>query len=152
MRLLSATVFVVCSLILIAAGDGGEKKGKDKADGAWIVVGMEQDGKKLPAEALDKLEMKLIIKGENYEVSMGGKVIEKGTSSADETKKPIALDIKPADGPNKGKTILAIAEIDGDSMKSCYNMEGKDRPKEFSTKEGSGHLLILFKRDAKKKE
>ena len=52
-------------------------------------------------------------------------------------------------GPNQGKTILAIIEIDGDSMKACYDMEGKGRPTEFSTKEGSGHVLILYKRETK---
>jgi len=152
MRTLVASSLII--LIAVSAGGaGGEKKGKDKgADGTWIVVGMVQNGMKASAEDLDKLKMTLTVKGSNYTVSMAGMAIDKGTSKADETKKPITLDIKSEEGPNKGKTILAIVEIDGDSMKTCYDLEGKNRPKEFSAKEGSGHVLILYKRETKKKD
>ena len=60
-------------------------------------------------------------------------------------------DIKSEEGAKQGKTILAIVEIDGDSMKACYDMEGKSRPTEFATKEGTSHVLMLYKREAKKK-
>ena len=153
MRRLVLAVCVVGGLIAVAvSGNGGEKKVKNKGpDGTWVVVGMEQNGMKLPAEVIEKLNMKLTIKGENYTVSMADKVADKGTSKVDLKKKPNTVDIKAEEGPNKGKTILAILEIDGDSMKACYDMEGKGRPTEFSTKEGSSHVLILYKRDAKKK-
>ncbi len=153
MRTLIGSVLVVVTLSAASDGNaGGEKKGKDKgADGTWILVAMEQNGMKLPAEAIEKLKMTLTVKGEQYTVTMDGTVIDKGTTKADETKKPATLDIKSEEGANKGKTILAIVALDGDSMKACYDMEGKGRPKEFSTKEGSGHVLIVYKREAKKK-
>jgi len=153
MKRLVLAVAVVVGLIAVAvSGDGGEKKGKNQGpDGAWVVVGMEQDGTKLPADVIEKLNMKLTIKGENYTVTMADKVVDKGTSKVDDKKKPNTVDIKSEEGPNQGKTILAIIEIDGDSMKACYDMEGKVRPTEFATKEGTGHVLILYKREAKKK-
>ena len=82
---------------------------------------------------------------------MGDKVIDKGTSTVDQQKTPNTADIRSEEGPNKGKTMLAILEIDGDTMKACYALEGKDRPTEFSAKEGTGYLLILYKREVKKK-
>jgi uncharacterized protein (TIGR03067 family) len=152
MKRLVLAVCVVGGFIAIAVnGDGGEKKDKNPgADGTWVVVGMEQKGAKLPAEVIEGLSMKLTIKGENYTVTTGDKVVDKGTSTVDVKKKPYTADIKSEEGPNKGKTILAILEIDGDSMKACYDLEGKARPTEFSTKEGSGNVLILYKRETKK--
>jgi uncharacterized protein (TIGR03067 family) len=151
MKKLMATAVVFVSLIAASVQGGGEKKGaKQGRDGTWVVVGMEQDGMKLPADDVEKLNIKLTIKGDSYTVTVAGKESDKGTSKIDVKKKPNTADIKSEDGANKGKTILAIIEIDGDSMKACYDMEGKSRPTAFSTKEGSGHVLIQYKREAKK--
>jgi uncharacterized protein (TIGR03067 family) len=138
-------------MAFVGSGAGGDKKKDTNADGAWTVTAMEENGKKVPADAIDKLDMKLTIKGDSYTVTMAGKVLDKGTSTRDAQKKPNTLDIKSAEGPNKGKTILAIVEFSGDVMKVCYDLEGKSRPKEFSTKEGSGHVLIVYQREKKDK-
>jgi uncharacterized protein (TIGR03067 family) len=154
MHRFTGTLLVVVSLIAAtASGAGGEKKGKQTKgpDGTWVVVGMEQNGMKLAADVLEKLNLKLTIQGENYTVTMAGAVVDKGTSKVDAHKKPNTADIKSEEGPNKGRTILAIVEVDGDALKACYDMESKGRPTEFATKEGSGHTLILYKREAKKK-
>jgi uncharacterized protein (TIGR03067 family) len=148
------SLLILISLIAaMVSGAGGEKKAnqKDNPDGTWVVIGMEQNGMKVPAEALEKLNLKLTLKGEDYTVTMAGKIVDKGTSKVDRQKRPNAAEIKSEEGPNKGKTILAIIEVAGDTMKACYDMDGKGRPTEFAAKEGSGHTLILYKREAKKK-
>jgi uncharacterized protein (TIGR03067 family) len=144
---------VVTLVAATMSGAGGEKKAipKESPDGTWVVVGMEQNGVKVPADALEKLSLKLTIKGEDYTVTMAGKVADKGTSKVDRQKKPNTADIKSEEGPNKGKTILAIVAVDGDTMKACYDMENKGRPTKFAAQEGSGHTLILYKREAAKK-
>jgi len=148
-----ALAALLVGLLAAAGSAGGDKKAKgNEADGDWIVVGMEQDGKKVPAEAVKKLEMKLSIKGATYTLTMAGELADKGTSVIDATKKPYAVDIKPTMGPHQGKTMLAIVEIADNSMKACYDMEGKSRPTAFATKEGSGHVLILYQRAPKNKE
>jgi uncharacterized protein (TIGR03067 family) len=134
--------------VLIAAAAGGDGKEK-KRDGTWVAVAMEQDGVKLPAGMVKKLAIKLVVTGDKYKVIFGGKVGEQGTSKDDWTKKPATIDVNPTEGPNQGKTILAIVAIEGDSMKVCYDVEGKERPKSFTTKEGSGHLLINYEREKK---
>jgi uncharacterized protein (TIGR03067 family) len=145
-------MFVLVSLIAGAAGGGDKKANPEKSrDGTWIAVGIEQNGTKQAAEDVEKLGIKLTIKGENYTVTIAGKVADKGTSKIDATKKPLATDITSELGPNKGKKILGIIEVDGDTLKACYDLEGKGRPTEFATKEGSGHMLILYKRAAEKK-
>src|SRR5258707_14188917 len=103
MKRLVLAVCVVGGFIAISVnGDGGEKKDKNNGpDGTWVVVGMEQKGMKLPAEFIEKMSMKLIIKGENYTVTQGDKVADKGTSTVDTKKKPYTADIKPEESPNK---------------------------------------------------
>jgi uncharacterized protein (TIGR03067 family) len=130
-----------------AVGEAGKKDaGKD---GTWKVVAMGQGGKKLPDELIEKLAMTLILKGNSYTVMMGDKLVDKGTTKTDTTKKPVTVDILSSEGPNKGKTKLAIVELKDDSMKACYDMEGKARPTEFATKEGSPNVLIQYKREKK---
>jgi hypothetical protein len=43
--------------------------------------------------------------------------------------------------------ILAIYEIDGDTLKVCYDLGGKNRPTEFKTKEGTALFLATYKRE-----
>jgi uncharacterized protein (TIGR03067 family) len=52
---------------------------------------------------------------------------------------------KGVDGPNKGKTILAIFEVNGDVLKVCYDVSGRKRPTEFQTKKGTALFLVHYK-------
>lgn len=54
--------------------------------------------------------------------------------------KPKAIDISGTEGPNASKTILAISELDGDTLRVCYGLRGAPRPTEF--KSHSGHRLF----------
>jgi uncharacterized protein (TIGR03067 family) len=116
----------------------------DKAlEGIWVPSTGEFGGKKFPDEILKAT--KLMIKDGKYTVTVG-KQADKGTIKLNSDKKPKAIDIIGTDGPNKGKTILAIYELNGDSLKVCYDLGGKDRPAEFKTKEESMLFLVNYKR------
>jgi uncharacterized protein (TIGR03067 family) len=71
--------------------------------------------------------------------------MDRGTCKLDPSAKPKALDITGTEGPNEGKTILAIYERDGDTLRVCYDLSGKDRPKEFKTSEGTPLFLVEYK-------
>jgi hypothetical protein len=45
--------------------------------------------------------------------------------------------------------LLGIYELDGDTVKFCFGGPGKERPTEFTTKEGSMRTLSVWKRDKK---
>lgn len=149
------TVRFLAPLALLFAGSlfltavHGDDKQDAKRDGTWVAVSMEQEGKKLPDALVKKLTIKLITMGDTYKVTFNDKVAEEGSSKADWTRKPTAVDIDASKGPNKGKTIQAILSIEGDTMKVCYNLKGESRPTEFATKEGSGHTLIVYEREKK---
>ena len=58
----------------------------------------------------------------------------------------MTMDIISTEGPNKGKTFLAIYELDGDTLKVCYDLTGKSRPTEFKTQKGVLHFLVTYQR------
>ena len=144
------TLTVGLLLAVVAAGTAADDKKADPAKGekvVWLVTSMERDGKKVPADEVKKLDIRLTVEESGYTVTEGGKVIDRGTAKASSVKdKRFTLDIMPQEGPYKGKTILAIAEVEGDTMRVCYDMNGKVRPKDFTTREGTGHICVMYKR------
>ena len=139
-------------LFVLAAGVATAEEKKDKkpepTDGSWAIVSMEINGMKAPEEAIKKQAAKLTLTGDKWTLKIGDNV-SAGTCKADLTKKPHEMDITTTEGPDKGKTIKAIAELKGDIMKVCYDISGKDRPKEFSTKDQPTFVLIEYKREKK---
>jgi uncharacterized protein (TIGR03067 family) len=47
-----------------------------------------------------------------------------------------------AEGPNKGAVMLGIYEISGDTLKVCFDPEGKKRPTQFKSASGSQTLVV----------
>jgi uncharacterized protein (TIGR03067 family) len=87
-----------------------------------------------------------VVKGDKYTVTVGAEV-DQGTCKLNPSAKPKALDITGTDGPNKGKTILAIYERNGDTLRVCYDLSGKNRPTEFKTQAGTQLFLVTYQRE-----
>jgi uncharacterized protein (TIGR03067 family) len=139
-------LFVALVLVLsfsLAAWSGDAKDG-DAIQGTWLPSAAEFAGEKFPDEI--RKTIKLVIKDDNYTVTVGTKV-DKGTVKLNASAKPKTLDITGTDGPNKGKTILAIYELDGDTLRVCYDLSGKSHPTEFKTKAGTQLFLVTYKRE-----
>jgi uncharacterized protein (TIGR03067 family) len=137
--------FALLALLLsfaLAAAHGDGKDG-DTNDGTWLPSEAELAGKKLPDEI--RKTIKLVIEGDKYTVTVG-KEVDKGTVKRNASAKPKEMDITGTEGPNKGKTFLAIYERDGDTLRICYDLSGKGRPTEFKTKEGTPLFLVTYKR------
>ena len=83
-----------------------------------------------------------------YTVEFGGQQ-DKGTITLDAAKKPKQMTITGTEGPNKGKTLVAIYELSADELKICYALEGKEPPAGFESKAGSTTLFAVYKRDKK---
>jgi len=144
-KLLKAAVVVgaiacalVASLPALAADEGNAF-----LDGIWLPVAMEFAGQPFPEEA--RRGIVLEIAGEAYTVTVG-KEVDKGTVKVDAAATPAAIDIVGVVGPNKGKTILGIVEVEKDTLRVCYDFSGKDRPTEFTTAEGTQHFLVTYER------
>lgn len=138
------SVLLVAALSAIALG--GDTKEADRIDGAWGVAKAELAGKAWPEE-LRKITH-LTIDGDKYAVLVGD-LPDKGNLKFDPSASPKALDITGTEGPNKGKTYLAIYERDGDTLRICYDLSGKERPTEFKTAEGTNLFLVTYVREKK---
>jgi uncharacterized protein (TIGR03067 family) len=113
-------------------------------EGTWLPVEAELGGQKFPDEVLKTL--KLMVSDGKYTVTVGEK-IDKGTIKLEPSSKPKAMDVTGTEGPNKGKTFPAIYELTGDTLRVCYDLEGKKRPTEFKTVKDTQQFLVTYKRD-----
>jgi len=83
-----------------------------------------------------------------YTVDFAG-TQDKGTVSVDLAKKPKRMTITGTEGPNQGKTLPAVYELSGDTLKICYQLEGKEPPAGLESKAGTATLFIEYKREKK---
>ena len=111
--------------------------------GTWLPTAAELGENPLDEATLKSI--KLVVDGDKYTVTVG-KAIDKGTTKIDPAAKPKTMDIIGTDGPNKGKTFLAIYELNGDTLRICYDLSGKVRPTDFKTKKGELLFLATYKR------
>jgi uncharacterized protein (TIGR03067 family) len=134
-----AAVTVVLSFSLLArSGDS-----KDGLDGTWLPVTAELAGK--VQDDVFLTHHRIEVNGDKF-TRTTGRAADHGTVKLNPTAKPKQLDITATDGSSKGKTILAIYERDGDTLRICYDFSGEGRPAAFKTKEGTRLFLVTYKR------
>ena len=147
-----ALVALLCTLVLTASGGTGARAG-DKPDvekelkkfqGTWTFESAETGGKEVPAAEFKG--MTVTFAGDKFTVKKGDEVILAGTQKPDPSKSPKALDVAVAEGLNKGAVMLGIYEISGDTLKVCFDPEGKKRPTEFKSASGAQTFVAVHKR------
>ena len=88
------------------------------------------------------------ITGGNYEVTVAGeKEPDKGTCTLNTNTSPKRMTITSTNGPNCGKTFLAIYEMkDAVSMRVGHDLPGTDFPKDFKAPRGTRLYLVGYRR------
>jgi uncharacterized protein (TIGR03067 family) len=142
-RSLCVILFLSLSLPCLSRGDDAKDDAK-AMDGTWLASAAELGGEKFPDEV--RKSIKLVIGDGKYTVTVG-KEPDKGTVKVDPSKKPKEVDIVGTEGPNKGKTFLAIYEKTDDTLRVCYDLSGKTRPTEFKTTKGTQLFLVTYTRE-----
>jgi uncharacterized protein (TIGR03067 family) len=140
------TLFVLAVLLpwlLVNGCSRPEKEDSKLIEGTWLPLAAELGGQEFPDELL-KTAVLTITDGK-YTVNLGGQ-IDKGTIKLEPATKPKAIDVIGTEGPNKGKTIPAIYHLTDDTLRICYDLEGKKRPTAFKTLKDTQQLLINYKR------
>jgi uncharacterized protein (TIGR03067 family) len=137
-------ILALALLVGAAWADDKEKKGDlQEMKGRWKATSGESSGTALPNAFLD--DISFVVKGDTYTFKVGDDE-EEGTLKLDATKKPAYMDVNITKGNDKGKKQYGIYQLDGDTLKICLAKPEEERTKDFTTKEGSGHLLLVFKR------
>ncbi len=133
------------SLIVAFTGGVRSAEGTDEGiEGAWVPTMAEMGGMPFPEDVRKTIRLEVV--GDKYTVTVGPQV-DRGTFKLDPAAKPKALDITGVEGPNQGKTILAIFEREGETLRVCYDLSGKSRPSEFRTREGTPLFLVSYQRE-----
>jgi uncharacterized protein (TIGR03067 family) len=141
-----------CAVGFAASGVTGARA-DDKADvetelkkfqGTWTIESSVTGGMELPADQLKRFIV--TFEGNKHTVKNGDQVIQVGTHKLDPSKSPKTIDVTLTEGPNKGAVMLGIYEIDGDTLKACFDPEGKKRPTEFKSAPGSANFVNVHKR------
>jgi uncharacterized protein (TIGR03067 family) len=127
------------------ARDEAIKKERQRYEGTWQVVALEVDGNKVAEEDAKKITVRNEADGK-WTIEVEGKVIARGSSEIDPTKKPKTVDLLHTEGQNQGKTQRGIYELGDDTRKVCLAQPDQERPTEFAATAGSGHILAVLKR------
>jgi uncharacterized protein (TIGR03067 family) len=139
------TCWVVAGVLALGLASSGLVAAKGKGEiksMKYKYVSIEIDGKKTPSSELEG--MVLIVTGNKGVVKKGEKVLIEGTSKMDMNKDPATIDVKITKGENAGKTLKGIMKMKDGTMTVCFGKPGGERPKEFSSTEGGGHVLEVL--------
>jgi uncharacterized protein (TIGR03067 family) len=131
---------VIAAVLASRAADAPDSK---TVQGAWTPVKAELAGQPLPDAVLKTISLKL--HDGQYDVSVAGEP-DKGTYIIDPSTKPKSMTVTGTDGPNKGRTFRAIYELEGERLRICYDLSGKQRPAEFKTIVGTRLYLVTYAR------
>lgn len=131
---------IAVSLTTLAADQPDDAKA---LQGTWLPVKAEFAGQPVSDAVLKVISLKL--DGGKYEVFVGEEP-DRGTYTIDSTIRPKGMTISGTEGPNKGKTIPAIYELTGATLRICYELAGTKRPTEFETRAGTKLYLVTYNR------
>lgn len=132
------------AVLALGLGRAEASPGKDDGlQGTWKPVQAELGGVMLPEAGLAPLRLLL---GKGITVLTGAESPDRGTVTVDPSKKPAAMDVLGTEGPNKGRTFPAIYELEGDRLRICYDLSGKQCPEEFRTAKGTRLYLVSDER------
>lgn len=113
--------------------------------GTWQLHSQEHGGKKSPMKEVASITLE--VKEAQFTVRDGLEVKEDAAVQVLRSKsKPASIDIKITAGPDLDKIIKGIWKLERDNLIICLAEPGKERPKEFAGKEGTGHTLLGFTR------
>ncbi len=148
MKYLLRLILAALLPLTMCAADKPTNANPTAHEGTWKPIAAVLGGMRLPDESLKAITLK--ITGDKYEVTVEGEPhSDRGTCILDTKATPKRMTIKSTEGPNKGRTILAIYEMkDAGSLRVCYDMSGTEFPKEFKAPKGTPFYLAGYRRPA----
>jgi uncharacterized protein (TIGR03067 family) len=115
-------------------------------DGIWQPVSGELRGQSLPEGSLNHL--KLILGDGNYELIVGTTTADRGIYEIIPQTSPQQMQITGTEGPNKGRAIPAIFELEEEKLTICYDLSGEKAPDDFKTNADSELYLVSYQRQS----
>lgn len=104
----------------------------------WFPIKEEIAGTKIPPIVFQAQQLEL----KNKHYIMRAESVDRGTFQV----KGNHMDIFGEEGPNAGKHLKAIFELKNNQLIICYDLEGKDYPTSFDTKNHPLYFMAVFER------
>jgi uncharacterized protein (TIGR03067 family) len=122
------------------------KNDREALQGGWAATGGEAEGQPLDPDALKQI--RVVFDGD--EAAFHPKKDKSRTTfKLDPAAAPRGITLTAEDGPDKGKSIPGIYQLEGDRLKLCVALKpGAAAPREFAAPPASGLLLLVLKREA----
>ena len=135
------TCIACVPLVTFAAGSHDDDA--KTVQGNWKPVKAELAGQPMADAVLKSISLKL--DHGKYEIFVG-EAPDRGTYTLDSATKPKSITITGTEGPNNGKTFPAIYELQGETLRICYDLSGDKRPTEFKSIAGTRLYLVTYNR------
>lgn len=116
--------------------------------GTWRIVSIDADGQRNDSEDVRKITVINEPDGD-WTLQADGNTIAKGTSAikADAAPKQVTLTVtESSDGSNVGRSYEGIYELGEKTRRVCLAMQGGQRPTQFFSAAGSGHVLVTYEK------
>jgi uncharacterized protein (TIGR03067 family) len=121
--------------------------GRQELAATWQAVSYALNGNIASDDDMKKIQLVIDAEGKTS-AWREGKVFIASTTRIDPTREPMTIDLTFTAGDPKGANSLGIYQIEGDLLTICRAAPGEERPTEFSSKSGSGHTLMSYKKVA----
>jgi uncharacterized protein (TIGR03067 family) len=124
---------------LVLGGCANSARVRNPIEGTWFVTGATMAGQDVPLAEFDGWVLNLDGGRYQFHDDRGEYALLSGTH-------PAQIDIHGQDGPNAGRTYLAIFALDGNTLTIVYDLSGKARPTRFESRVGTQEFLVRYKR------
>lgn len=118
-----------------------------RLQGDWAAVSMAIDGVKSSDDEAQCLFR--TVKGNSYILYFFKRPFGRYQFTIDASKRPPTIDITPPGTPATTKPMRGIYKLDEKRWTICVAAAGKARPKDFTSKAGSGNQLSVWEREQK---
>jgi uncharacterized protein (TIGR03067 family) len=112
-------------------------------EGSWSFARLEVDGHVMPVGALSA--SRVLIDGDRFRTESPEAAYE-GIFNLNVETEPHEIDIEFIAGPEAGNSNFGIFRVEGDRLEIALDLNGRPRPRAFSTAPGSGHACELLQR------
>ncbi len=114
-------------------------------EGAWVPIAAKVAGQDL---GVGELRVKyLVLEAGGYRIiDRSNHVVDSGEYLVNAATSPQTMDIVGRDGPNAGRTMLAIYALDADRLTVCYDLDGAARPTNMQPQDDQLLLSITYAR------
>ena len=144
----SLTVLIVVSAASVGLCADPSNENLAALNGRWTSDSAVKAGEAYPDNI--RKSIRLVLSRGKYTATVGEDVDE-GTYKIDDSESPKTITFVVTKGPNKGKTIQGIYELDKASLRICCDMSGKARPTKFESKPDTQSFLASYHRPTRMK-